>query len=62
MSLSLPYRCCAQDVVRPQLTQNRGFAAKTTEKALETVKTLGATYNPMIEEDQILSIPKDGPQ
>lgn len=34
----------------------RGFAAKAPAKALESVSTLGAEYNPIIEEDQMVSI------
>lgn len=31
----------------------RGFAAQASTKALETVQTLGAQYNPYVEVDQV---------
>jgi hypothetical protein len=34
----------------------KGFAAKASESALETVKALGEKYVPFIEEDSIVSI------
>lgn len=34
----------------------KGFAAKASEEALETVQALGATHNVVIEEDQTVSI------
>jgi hypothetical protein len=37
----------------------KGFAAKASTKALETVTTLGAEFNPIIEEDSIVSIDGD---
>lgn len=37
----------------------KGFAAKASAKALETVTTLGAEFNPVIEEDSIVSIDGD---
>lgn len=34
----------------------RGFAAKASVKALESVSMMGAKYNPFIEEDGIVSV------
>ena len=38
------------------LVNLRGFAAKASTKALESVSALGASYNPIIEEDIIVSV------
>lgn len=37
----------------------KGFAAKASAKALETVTTMGAEFNPVVEEDSIVSIDGD---
>lgn len=37
----------------------KGFAAKASAKALQTVTTLGAEFLPVIENDQIVSIDGD---
>ena len=37
-------------------TGSRGFAAKASVKALESVAIMGASYNPFIEEDSIVSV------
>ncbi|KAA6409588.1 MAG: hypothetical protein FRX48_06199 [Lasallia pustulata] len=34
----------------------KGFAAKASVKALETVNALSTEYNPTIEEDEVISI------
>lgn len=37
----------------------RGFAAKASANAIESVSTLSATFNPVIEEDKVVSINGD---
>lgn len=36
--------------------RNRGFAAKASVKALETVQAMGSEYVALIEEDAIISV------
>ena len=33
----------------------KGFAAQTTTKVLESVQAMGSQYNPLIEDDQVVS-------
>lgn len=37
----------------------KGFAAKASEQALETVQALGNTNDVVIEQDQVMSITND---
>jgi hypothetical protein len=40
----------------PANLRSRGFAAKASAKALETVSMLGEKYLPLIEEDAVVSV------
>lgn len=40
----------------------KGFAAKASAKAIETVQAMGSEFNAIVEEDQVVSIPPNGPQ
>ncbi|MCJ1299836.1 hypothetical protein MMC08_002630 [Hypocenomyce scalaris] len=46
----------AGGVITHEFELFKGFAAKASVKALETVNTLSAEYNPTIEEDEIINI------
>ncbi|OJJ44180.1 hypothetical protein ASPZODRAFT_145292 [Penicilliopsis zonata CBS 506.65] len=37
----------------------KGFAAQATENTIQTISTLSTTYNPFIEEDQIVTVDGD---
>lgn len=43
-------------------TPPRGFAAKASAKALETVQAMGSEYVALIEEDSIVSVNSGGAQ
>jgi len=49
----------AGGVITHEYNLFKGFAAKASAKALETVTTMGAEFNPVVEEDSIVSIDGD---